>query len=105
MEVRDMWENLFPRSAAASEGRDHLDAARVPIVRSSPSAPTAAWSSAAARRSTTSRPRTRGRGRARCPLAGTRKERQELYGELLDDVAGALWSAKTIEGSRAVLID
>jgi phage terminase large subunit-like protein len=36
---------------------------------------------------------------------GTRKERQELYGELLEDVPGALWAAATIERTRAVLVD
>jgi phage terminase large subunit-like protein len=36
---------------------------------------------------------------------GTRRERQELYGELLEDVPGALWSAANIESTRAVLID
>jgi hypothetical protein len=37
--------------------------------------------------------------------AGTRRERQELYGELLEDVAGALWQARTIEDTRGVLLD
>jgi len=36
---------------------------------------------------------------------GTRRERQELFGELLEDVPGALWQAQTIETTRAVLID
>lgn len=36
--------------------------------------------------------------------AGTRRERQELYGELFDDVPGALWSPLVIEKARAVLI-
>jgi phage terminase large subunit-like protein len=36
---------------------------------------------------------------------GTRVGRQELYGELLEDVPGALWSSETIETTRAVLID
>jgi phage terminase large subunit-like protein len=35
---------------------------------------------------------------------GTRRERQELYGELLEDVPGALWSAANIESTRAVLV-
>lgn len=34
---------------------------------------------------------------------GTRFERQELYGELLEDVPGALWTPDLIENSRAVL--
>jgi phage terminase large subunit-like protein len=33
--------------------------------------------------------------------AGTRTGRQELYGELLDDVEGALWNRKVIEDNRA----
>lgn len=37
--------------------------------------------------------------------AGTRRERQELYGELLEDVAGALWQTRTIETTRGVLLD
>lgn len=37
--------------------------------------------------------------------AGTRRERQELFGELLEDVAGALWQASTIETTRGVLLD
>lgn len=37
--------------------------------------------------------------------AGTRRERQELHGELLDDVPGALWSAASIEATRFTLID
>ena len=37
--------------------------------------------------------------------AGTRRERQELYGELLEDVPGALWTPAVIEGSRAILVD
>ena len=37
--------------------------------------------------------------------AGTRRERQELFGELLEDVPGALWTATNIETTRAVLID
>jgi phage terminase large subunit-like protein len=36
--------------------------------------------------------------------AGTRRERQELYGELMDDVAGALWQTSTIEESRGTLV-
>jgi phage terminase large subunit-like protein len=36
---------------------------------------------------------------------GTRIGRQELYGELLEDIPGALWSAATIESTRAVLVD
>ena len=36
---------------------------------------------------------------------GTRRERQELFGELLEDVPGALWTATNIETTRAVLID
>jgi phage terminase large subunit-like protein len=35
---------------------------------------------------------------------GTRRERQELFGELLEDVPGALWSAANIEATRAVLL-
>jgi phage terminase large subunit-like protein len=34
---------------------------------------------------------------------GTRFERQELYGELLTDVPGALWSPDTIEATRMSL--
>jgi phage terminase large subunit-like protein len=41
----------------------------------------------------------------RVRYAGTRRERQELYGELLEDVPGALWSAALIERTRAVLLD
>jgi phage terminase large subunit-like protein len=36
---------------------------------------------------------------------GTRFERQELYGELLEDVPGALWTANVIESTRARLVD
>ena len=36
---------------------------------------------------------------------GTRRERQELYGELLEDVPGALWTPSLIEQTRGVLID
>lgn len=36
---------------------------------------------------------------------GTRRERQELFGELLEDVPGALWNDANIEATRAVLID
>jgi phage terminase large subunit-like protein len=36
--------------------------------------------------------------------SGTRKEKQELYGLLLEDVPGALWSAAKIESTRAVLL-
>lgn len=36
---------------------------------------------------------------------GTRLGRQELFGELLEDVPGALWTAEMIERTRAVLID
>jgi phage terminase large subunit-like protein len=36
---------------------------------------------------------------------GTRLERQELYGELLEDVPGALWKADTIERNKMTLID
>lgn len=36
---------------------------------------------------------------------GTRIGRQELDGELLEDVPGALWSAGNIETTRAVLVD
>jgi hypothetical protein len=36
--------------------------------------------------------------------AGTRRERQELYGELMDDVAGALWQTVTIEATRGALV-
>lgn len=36
--------------------------------------------------------------------AGTRRERQELYGELFDDVPGALWAAGVIESTRGVLL-
>lgn len=36
--------------------------------------------------------------------AGTRRERQELYGELFDDVPGALWSPSVIEQTRAILV-
>jgi len=36
---------------------------------------------------------------------GTRRERQELYGELLEDVPGALWRPEDIESSRVELID
>ena len=36
---------------------------------------------------------------------GTRLGRQELYGELLEDVAGALWNPQVIENTRATLID
>ena len=36
--------------------------------------------------------------------AGTRRERQELFGELLDDVAGALWQASTVDSLRGVLL-
>jgi len=32
--------------------------------------------------------------------AGTRTGRQELYGEILEDIEGALWTMKTIENSR-----
>lgn len=35
---------------------------------------------------------------------GTRRERQELFGELLEDVPGALWTAKQIESTRAILL-
>ena len=31
---------------------------------------------------------------------GTRKGRQELYGELIEDIEGALWNAQDIEGPR-----
>lgn len=34
---------------------------------------------------------------------GTRRERQELYGELFDDVPGALWRPAMIEDTRMVL--
>ncbi len=34
---------------------------------------------------------------------GTRFERQEIFGELLEDVPGALWSPATIERSRMVM--
>jgi len=34
---------------------------------------------------------------------GTRRERQELFGELLSDVPGALWSPDTIEATRGTL--
>lgn len=36
---------------------------------------------------------------------GTRQGRQELYGELLEDIPGALWSRETIDQNRAVLVD
>jgi phage terminase large subunit-like protein len=36
---------------------------------------------------------------------GTRRERQELYGELLNDVPGALWTPESIENNRVVLLD
>jgi phage terminase large subunit-like protein len=36
---------------------------------------------------------------------GTRFERQEIYGELLEDVPGALWSAANIESTRVRLVD
>lgn len=36
---------------------------------------------------------------------GTRIGRQELYGELLEDVPGALWTVEMIERTRAVLLD
>lgn len=36
---------------------------------------------------------------------GTRREKQELFGELLEDVPGALWTPEVIERTRAVLID
>ena len=35
---------------------------------------------------------------------GTRYERQELYGELLEDVPGALWNAANIEANRLELV-
>lgn len=37
--------------------------------------------------------------------AGTRMERQELFGELLEDVPGALWTASMMERAKAVLLD
>ena len=37
--------------------------------------------------------------------AGTRRERQELFGELLEDVPGAMWTASLIESNRVTLID
>ncbi|MGD0386407.1 MAG: terminase family protein [Solirubrobacteraceae bacterium] len=36
---------------------------------------------------------------------GTRRERQELFGELLEDVPGALWSPSVIEAARGTLED
>lgn len=36
---------------------------------------------------------------------GTRRARQELYGELLEDVPGALWTISMIEGARATLLE
>lgn len=36
---------------------------------------------------------------------GTRKGRQELYGEILEDVEGALWNWDMIEGNRNLEID
>lgn len=35
---------------------------------------------------------------------GTRRERQELFGELLEDVPGALWKASIIDSTRGVLL-
>lgn len=35
---------------------------------------------------------------------GTRRERQELFGELLADVPGALWTPETLELTRGLLI-
>ena len=37
--------------------------------------------------------------------AGTRMGRQELYGELLDDIEGALWTRKMIDDARITLDD
>lgn len=37
--------------------------------------------------------------------SGTRLEKQELYGEMLEDVPGALWTLEMIETTRAKLID
>jgi phage terminase large subunit-like protein len=36
---------------------------------------------------------------------GTRRERQELFGELLEDVPGALWSPAVVESTRGTLED
>jgi phage terminase large subunit-like protein len=36
---------------------------------------------------------------------GTRRERQELFGELLEDVPGALWSPAVIDAARGTLED
>lgn len=36
--------------------------------------------------------------------AGTRRERQELFGELLEDTPGALWTAQMLDDTRGSLI-
>lgn len=103
---REMWDNLFPAlRRGLAQYVITTTPAPVPLVREF--AERKDGSVLVTRGSTFANERNlapHAVAELRSRWAGTRRERQELYGELMDDVAGALWQTATIEGSRGVLV-
>lgn len=105
--TREMWDNLFPAiRRGAAQAVITTTPAPVPLVREFTDREDG--SVVITRGSTYDNEKNLSPAQIaelKVRWQGTRRERQELFGELLEDVPGALWKPQQIETTRAALLD